>query len=369
MFFCIFKLQLLILVGKWVFVGRPKYQNQPLEDQPGEAEMTLETAKVQTRRVWSDLKLKSWISLKWFEKVDLLTHFPQVSWFFGMVDFFEWRSIVGWGEYLLNTKNLIIALGHWSMSCWRHQTHRTPGHSKHTWQVDDLMNVIGYFFNLRNLERKEARKIVKYRVSIQLAGWLDWLIINQWRTGAFGLWEFVFPIIFTPFRFHFWSLYTPTCLGAVRHLLLDSTFGFEVLLEREEHRRALQAANCSGHPERMDQGDGTKRVDSMQLPFRTEQHIPNNGAIYNFPSLYFWTEMTFFYHLIWNVWTAQITQQHFSWVWNWQLLLFFSCRDVGGAAVLYREVQGMKTDRVDPEAMMTSVGSSSFFKNARSPWL
>lgn len=51
------------------------------------------------------------------------------------------------------------------------------------------------------------------------------------------------------------------CLGAVQHLLLDSTFGFEVLLEREEHRRALQAANCSGHPERMDQSDGTKRVD------------------------------------------------------------------------------------------------------------
>ena len=48
------------------------------------------------------------------------------------------------------------------------------------------------------------------------------------------------------------------CLRAVRHLLL---LGFEVLLEREEHRRALQAANCSGHPERMDQADGTKRVD------------------------------------------------------------------------------------------------------------
>lgn len=109
--------------------------------------------------------------------------------------------------------------------------------------------------------RKEARKIVNYRVSIQLADWLDWLIINEEQ--GHGFWGFVFPITFPPFRFQFLTIRL-ICLGALK----APAFGirrFEVLLEREEHRRALQAANCSGHPERMDQADGTSRWCNTHL--------------------------------------------------------------------------------------------------------
>ena len=87
------------------------------------------------RRVWSDLKLKSWK----IHDLRRLTHWLIFQRFLG---FLEWLDCKSEFSHHCETVGAIFV----EVEGIKHiGLQNTP----HTWQVDDLMNVIGYFFNLR----------------------------------------------------------------------------------------------------------------------------------------------------------------------------------------------------------------------------